>query len=87
MQLVREKETLYFIAKSEAEAAKAEAILKPLLKKLLPDEAELEKRTADLERFDELTKDFQGASNAEIETLAIEVNEAMWQDYKAKRNL
>jgi hypothetical protein len=88
MQLIREKEKLYFIAKNEAEAVEAEAILTPLLKRFLPDKDAVEQRIQDLKRFDELTKNFtESVPQYEIDKLADEVDTLMWEDYKAKRNL
>jgi len=88
MQLIREKEKLFFIAKDEAEVVAAEAILNPLIKRFLPNDAEIAQRKLDLEKFNELTKNFtQSVPQFEIEKLAEEVDKAMWNDYKEKRNL
>ena len=88
MQLIREKEKLYFIAKNEAEAVEAEAILTPLLKRFLPDNDAVERRKKDLQRFNELTKNFtESVPQSQIDKLADEIDTAMWEDYKAKRNV
>lgn len=84
MQIIREKEKLYIIAKDELEAKTTELLINPLLQQISSVKEKSFENNNDWEKFKELTKDFKKVPQSEIDNLAEEVDELMWQDYKKR---
>ena len=86
MEIFREKEKIYIIAKDESEAKRTELLINPLLKQLSERNPNAT-ASNDFERFKELTKDFIEVPQTEIDSLSNEVDQALLEHYKKRHNL
>jgi hypothetical protein len=83
MEVIREKEKIYIIAKDESEAKRTELLINPLLKQISGKNLQTSGKN-DFQRFKELTKDFKEAQQSDIDSLSEEVDKALLQDYLKK---
>ncbi|CAN5542091.1 hypothetical protein BH10BAC3_BH10BAC3_12770 [soil metagenome] len=82
MEIIREKEKIYIIAKDESEAKRTELLINRLVNQ---PNINTEGNISDWEKYEELTKDFKQVPQFEIDKLSAEADAAMWLNFK-KRN-